>query len=60
VYEVGKTHPCFADLRAWFQALYQMLLGQDTGPRMGSFFALYGLAESIALLDKAIAGEELG
>ncbi|WP_337995939.1 lysine--tRNA ligase [Oleispirillum naphthae] len=60
VYEVGKTHACFADLKAWFQALYQMLLGQDTGPRMGSFFALYGLAESIALLDKAIAGEELG
>ncbi|MBN2751649.1 MAG: lysine--tRNA ligase [Rhodospirillaceae bacterium] len=60
VYEVGKAHPCFADLKAWFKAQYQILLGQDTGPRMGSFFALYGLTESIALLDKAIAGEDLG
>ena len=57
VYEIGKAHPCFADLRAWFQALYQILLGQDTGPRMGSFFALYGIAESLALLDRAIAGK---
>jgi len=60
VYEIGKAHPCFADLKAWFKALYQILLGQDTGPRMGSFFALYGLSESIALLDKAIAGKDLG
>ena len=59
VYEVGKAHPCFADLKAWFQALYQILLGQDTGPRMGSFFALYGMTKSLALLDKAIAGETL-
>ncbi|MCP5367586.1 MAG: lysine--tRNA ligase [Hyphomicrobiales bacterium] len=59
VYEVGKRHPCFADLRAWFQALYQILLGQDQGPRMGSFIALYGLAETRALLARAIAGEDL-
>lgn len=59
VYEVGKTHPCFADLRAWFKALYEILLGQETGPRMGSFFALYGQADSLALLDRAIAGEDL-
>ena len=42
VYEVGKRHPAFAELRAWFQALYEILLGQDQGPRMGSFIALYG------------------
>jgi len=58
VFTIGKAHECFADLKAWFKALYQILLGQDTGPRMGSFFALYGLQESIALLDKAIAGED--
>ena len=59
VYEVGKRHP-FPDLRAWFQALYEILLGQSQGPRMGSFFALYGLAESRALIGRAIAGEDLG
>jgi lysyl-tRNA synthetase class 1 len=58
VYAVGKRH-AFADLRAWFQALYEILLGQATGPRMGSFIALYGLGETIALIDKALAGEDL-
>ncbi|MEO1191283.1 MAG: lysine--tRNA ligase [Pseudomonadota bacterium] len=53
VYEVGKRHP-FADLRAWFKALYEILLGQQQGPRLGSFFALYGLAESRALIAKAL------
>ena len=58
VYAVGKRHP-FADLKAWFQALYEILLGQSTGPRMGSFIALYGIAETIGLIDKALAGEDL-
>jgi len=61
VYEVGKRHgEVFADLKGWFKALYQILLGQDQGPRMGSFIALYGRAETLALLDRAIAGEDLG
>jgi lysyl-tRNA synthetase class 1 len=60
VYEVGKRHPVFAELRAWFQACYEILLGQDQGPRLGSFIALYGLPETIALIGKALAGENLG
>jgi lysyl-tRNA synthetase class 1 len=58
VYEVGKRHP-FPDLRAWFKSLYEVLLGQSEGPRMGSFIALYGKAETIALIDRALAGEDL-
>ncbi len=58
VYEVGKRHP-FTDLRAWFQALYEILLGQSQGPRMGSFIALYGVNEMVALIDRALAGEDL-
>ena len=58
VYEVGKRHD-FENLRDWFKALYQVLLGQDQGPRFGSFVALYGLEESIALIDKALRGEDL-
>lgn len=58
VYEVGKRHG-FAELRAWFKALYEILLGQEQGPRMGSFVKLYGLAETVALLGKAAAGEDL-
>ena len=45
------------ELRDWFRALYEVLLGQSEGPRMGSFIALYGLAETIALIDRALAGE---
>jgi lysyl-tRNA synthetase class 1 len=43
-----------------FRALYEILLGQTQGPRMGSFIALYGQAESVALIRRAIAGEDLG
>ena len=55
VYEIGKR-PAFADLKGWFQACYEVLLGQSQGPRMGSFIQLYGVSETIALLDQAVAG----
>jgi lysyl-tRNA synthetase class 1 len=58
VYEVGKRHG-FASLRDWFRALYEVLLGQSQGPRMGSFIALYGLPETVALIRRALAGEDL-
>jgi lysyl-tRNA synthetase class 1 len=58
VYEVGKRHP-FGDLKSWFRALYEILLGQTHGPRMGSFVALYGLGETVALIRRAIEGEDL-
>jgi lysyl-tRNA synthetase class 1 len=53
VYEVGKRHP-FAELRHWFGCLYQVLLGQQEGPRFGGFVALYGIAETIALIRDAL------
>ncbi len=56
LYEVGKRHP-FAELRAWFGCLYQVLLGQEEGPRFGQFIALYGVAETVALIDAALARE---
>lgn len=60
VYAVGKAHEAtFPALRDWFKAQYEILLGQDQGPRMGSFFALFGVKDLLALLDKAIAGESL-
>ncbi|MCW2306441.1 lysine--tRNA ligase [Rhodobium gokarnense] len=56
VYAVGKEHP-FENLRDWFKALYQVLLGQDQGPRFGNFVALYGVNETRALIEKALAGD---
>ena len=58
VYEVGKRH-AFPDLRAWFKALYEILLGQSEGPRMGSFIALYGRRETLDLIARALKGESL-
>jgi lysyl-tRNA synthetase class 1 len=56
VFEVGKAHG-FEPLRDWFKALYQVLLGQDQGPRFGSFVALYGVAETRRLIENALAGK---
>ena len=53
LYEVGKRHP-FANLRDWFACLYQVLLGQPEGPRFGPFVALYGVAETVALIETAL------
>ena len=49
VFAVGKDHG-FAELRLWFKALYEILLGQEQGPRMGSFIALFGVDETRNLI----------
>jgi lysyl-tRNA synthetase, class I len=53
VFEVGKRH-AFENLRAWFEALYETLLGSSQGPRMGSFIALYGIDNSRKLIAEAL------
>ena len=55
VYAIGKDpHYGFEQLRDWFKALYQTLLGADQGPRMGSFIALYGVENSRRLIAQAL------
>ena len=56
VYAVGKDHG-FDPLRAWFAALYEVLLGQTQGPRFGSFAAIYGLPQTIALIEAGAEGK---
>ena len=58
VYKIGKRHG-YENLRDWFKALYQLLLGQEQGPRMGSFVALYGISETVALIRQVLAGDDL-
>ncbi len=53
VYEAGKAAG-FENLRDWFKALYETLIGSSQGPRMGSFIALYGLSETRALIAGAL------
>ncbi len=53
VYEAGKAAG-FENLRDWFKALYETLLGSSQGPRMGSFIALYGIANTRRLIAEAL------
>ena len=68
VYEVGRREP-FLDTSGkiktkdgkpgvsldWFNMLYQVLLGQEKGPRFGSFVAVYGLSNTVDMIDGALA-----
>ncbi|MEP7222967.1 MAG: lysine--tRNA ligase [Novosphingobium sp.] len=57
VYEIGKDpHYGFEQLRDWFKALYETLLGSAQGPRMGSFIALYGVENTRKLIAEALEG----
>ncbi|MEQ9386974.1 lysine--tRNA ligase [Marinovum algicola] len=56
VFAVGKVHE-FEPLRDWFKAIYEVLLGASQGPRFGGFVALYGVEETVALIDKGLKGE---
>jgi lysyl-tRNA synthetase class 1 len=65
VYDVGRRDPYKTVQKdgstgvslAWFNTLYQILLGEEKGPRFGSFAALYGIDNTRALIAKALAGE---
>jgi lysyl-tRNA synthetase class 1 len=54
IYTIGTTHQ-FENLRDWFKALYEVLLGQSQGPRFGSFVKLYGLNETATMIEEALA-----
>ncbi|WP_322514526.1 lysine--tRNA ligase [Rhodopseudomonas palustris] len=66
VYEIGRREPFLDHKKAakdgkpgvsldWFNMLYQVLLGQEKGPRFGSFVAVYGLGNAVAMIDGALA-----
>ena len=70
VYDVGRSVGRYQDhaakgatperpgvSQAWFGAIYQVLLGEERGPRFGSFVALYGVDETRDLIARALAGE---
>jgi lysyl-tRNA synthetase, class I len=55
VYAVGMDHQ-FEPLRDWFKAIYEVCLGQSQGPRFGGFVALYGVEDSVRLLQAGASG----
>lgn len=54
IYDIGKRQS-YENLRDWFKALYEILLGQSHGPRMGTFIKLFGIKEMCDLIRKVIA-----
>ncbi|HDR27209.1 lysine--tRNA ligase [Rhodovulum sp.] len=54
VFAVGREHG-FENLRDWFKALYEVILGASQGPRFGGFIALYGVDETVRLIEGALA-----
>jgi lysyl-tRNA synthetase class 1 len=69
ILDVGRAIPRYQDLTKtspsggpgvkldWFQAIYEVLLGLERGPRLGTFVALYGIAETRTLIANARSGE---
>ncbi|MFA9473983.1 MAG: lysine--tRNA ligase [Filomicrobium sp.] len=58
VFEAGKSNGYTKEnLREWFKAIYEVLLGSSQGPRFGSFIELYGIENTRALIAKGLAGE---
>jgi len=53
LYEVGKKNE-FQNLKEFFKLVYQVLLGQEQGPRLGSFIKLYGVDETIKIIDQKL------
>jgi lysyl-tRNA synthetase class 1 len=54
VFQIGKNHGYEKNMREWFLAMYQILLGQDQGPRMGSFIELFGVDNFVNLIAKRV------
>lgn len=50
VFEVGKRHYEKSELRQWFKALYEILFGYESGPRLGHFIHHYGYNEFLKML----------
>ena len=53
IYEIGKKHN-FSNLRDYFKLVYQVLLGQEQGPRLGSFIKLYGIKKTCDLIEEIL------
>ena len=54
VYSVGKDNGYQENLREWFKAIYEIIFGDQDGPRMGFFISFFGIKETIELINKCI------
>ena len=54
IYSVGKDNGYKENLREWFKAIYEIVFGDEDGPRMGFFISFFGIDETVKLINKCI------
>ena len=54
IYSVGKESGYKENLRDWFKLIYQVVFGDDDGPRMGFFISFFGVNETKQLITNKI------
>ena len=53
IYDIGMSLK-YENLKDWFSAFYEVILGQNQGPRLGSFIKFYGITETSKLLESKL------
>ena len=54
VYTVGKQNGYEKKLRDWFKLIYEVVFGEEDGPRMGFFISFFGIKETVDLINKKL------
>ena len=50
IYSTGKENGYADNLRDWFKLIYEVVFGDENGPRMGFFISFFGVKETTELL----------
>ena len=54
IYSVGKENGYAENLRDWFKLIYEVVFGDENGPRMGFFINFFGVKETKQLIEDKI------
>ena len=54
IYSTGKENGYADNLREWFKLIYEVVFGDENGPRMGFFISFFGVNETKQLINDKI------
>ncbi len=54
IYSTGKENGYSKNLRDWFKLIYEVVFGDQNGPRMGFFISFFGVQETKDLIQKRV------
>jgi len=55
IYTAGKENGYKDNLRDWFKLIYEVVFGEENGPRMGFFISFFGVKETKQLIEEKIS-----